>query len=108
MDDAASEAVLVQELELDGDVLRQRPLPTTDNDRAEEQVELVDEARGDCLGGKLRTADRDVVGRRLLELSDGSGVEGSLDPRPARSKAPEASASTRPWRPTATSPQSLG
>lgn len=42
VDDTASEAVLLQELELQVDIIRQRTLAATDDDRAEEQVALVD------------------------------------------------------------------
>jgi hypothetical protein len=62
VNDAAGEAVLVQQFEPDPDVVRQCAFPAADEDRAEEQVAFVDQARGDGLAGELRTADRDVLG----------------------------------------------
>jgi inner membrane transporter RhtA len=51
--DAAREPALVQELKLRADAGRERPLTATHHDRAEEQVALVDQTRGDRLPGKL-------------------------------------------------------
>jgi hypothetical protein len=45
-------------------------LAATDEDRVEEQVALVDEARGDRLAGELCTTNGDVGYRRLLEPPD--------------------------------------
>jgi hypothetical protein len=55
VDDAAPESALVQELEPSAHLVRQRALAATDEDRVEEQVALVDEARGERLACELRT-----------------------------------------------------
>src|SRR5215471_21552176 len=89
MNDAALEAVLVQQLELGPDLIRQRALSATDEDWAEEQVAFVDQARGHGLASELRTADRDVAGSGLLELPDRRGIEFGLDPRPRARHRPE-------------------
>ena len=44
--DTASEAVFVQELELDANVIRQCALSATDDNRAEERAAFVDQACG--------------------------------------------------------------
>ncbi len=82
VDDAALEAVFVQELKLDANAIRQCALSASDEDRMEEQVAFVNQACGDCLAGEGRTANRDVTGRGLLELPDGCRIEIALDPCP--------------------------
>ncbi len=47
VNDAVPEAALGQECELDVNVVRQCALSAADNDRAEEQVALIDRARGE-------------------------------------------------------------
>jgi hypothetical protein len=54
---AAAESVLVQQLELDPTIARQCALAAADEDRPEEEVDLVDQACRDCLAGQLRAAD---------------------------------------------------
>ena len=61
VDDAAAEAALVQQLELGADAVGQGALAAADEDRDEEQLALVDQARGDRLAGELGAADRDVA-----------------------------------------------
>ena len=60
VDDAAPESALIQELKPRAHLVRQCALAATDEDWVEEQVALVDEARGDRLAGELRTTDGDV------------------------------------------------
>jgi hypothetical protein len=61
VNDAALEAALGHELEPSANAIRQRTLTASNDDRVEEQVTLVDQARGDGLASELRTADRDVA-----------------------------------------------
>jgi hypothetical protein len=82
VNDTASEAVFVQEFELDANVIRQCALSATDDNRAEEQVAFVDQACGYRFASELCTANRDVAGRGLLELPDRCRIEIALDPRP--------------------------
>jgi hypothetical protein len=51
VNDAVSEPALFQEGERDADVVGQCALATTNDDRPEEQVQLVDQPRGDRLAG---------------------------------------------------------
>ena len=66
VNDTAAEPALGHELQLDANAVRQRALPAADEHRDEEQVALIDQARGHRLAGELGTADRDVAGRGLL------------------------------------------
>ena len=62
MNYAAPEAALGQKLELDANVIRQRALSATDDDRDEKQVALIDQPCGDRLASESGTTDRDVAG----------------------------------------------
>jgi hypothetical protein len=73
VDDAAPESALIQKLEPSAHLVGQCALAATDEDRAEEQVALVDEARRDGLAGELRTTNGDIGYRRLLEPPDRAG-----------------------------------
>ena len=66
-------------------------LTTSDQNRHQEELELVDEAGVDRLGGELGAAYADVRRRPLLHLTDGAGVE----VRSIRVRAVEAAASVR-------------
>jgi hypothetical protein len=63
VNDTASEAAFGQELERNANVVRQGTLSATDDHRDEEQVALIDEARGHRLASEFGTADRDLAGR---------------------------------------------
>src|SRR6185437_1332978 len=81
MDHAAAEAAMVDQLESDVSVARQRPVAAAHDDRVEEQVVLVDEAGPDRLSGESRPADADVSLGLLLEPPDRLGIELPLDVR---------------------------
>ena len=68
VDDAVAEPVVVEQLELHAHVVWQRPLAASDDDRREEQVDLVDQPGPDRLRGEHRPADRQVASRRRREL----------------------------------------
>jgi hypothetical protein len=70
VNDAASEATLGQELEVGADVAGKCALPATENDRAEEEVTLIDQSCGNRLTGELSTANCDVADRGCIEPSD--------------------------------------
>jgi len=79
MNDVAFEAALAQELKLSTHVVRQRALTATHDDRAEEQMALVDQARGDRLAGELGTTDGDVryevsLSRRIVSASNSRSI----------------------------------
>src|SRR5213595_1595911 len=82
MNNSAAEAALGQEFELGANVVRERPLSATHDDRGEEQMALVDQARGHRLAGECGTANCDVAVRGLLQPCDRTGVEVVLDPCP--------------------------
>ncbi len=63
VNDTASEAPLGQELERGAHVTGQCTLSAADDDRVQEQMALIDQARGERLAAELGTADRDVAGR---------------------------------------------
>src|SRR6266545_432136 len=63
VDDAVAETAFVQQFELHADIGGQGRLPASHHDRREEQVELVDQAGLDRLGGELRTSHGDVTNR---------------------------------------------
>jgi hypothetical protein len=60
VNDAASEAALVHELEPSTDVAGQGGLAATDGDRYEKEMELIDQARGDRPASGLSTTDGDI------------------------------------------------
>src|SRR5205823_13627486 len=82
VDHAAAEAPLVQELELQAKTAGQRLRAAADDDRRDEQVELVDEAGRERLGGEPGAAHGEVMRRLRFQLPDRVGVEVSLEPRP--------------------------
>ena len=82
MYDTALEAAFVQQLELEADAVGQGTLAASHDDRNEEEVVLVDQARPDRLGGEDGTAHGDIPVRPGLHLPDRSGVEVPLQPRP--------------------------
>jgi hypothetical protein len=55
--------------------------PSPDHHGREEQVELVDQARLDRLGGEVGTPDADVTVRGRLQLADRIDVELPFDAR---------------------------
>ncbi|VBA42597.1 hypothetical protein LAUMK13_04108 [Mycobacterium innocens] len=57
---AAAKPVLGQQLEPDTHVAGKTPLAATDEDRAAEQVPLVDQTRGHRLAGQPGTTNADV------------------------------------------------
>ena len=60
VNEPVSEPALIEKLELRADIVRQGALTASHHDRAQEQMALVDQARADCLAGKLGTPDCDV------------------------------------------------
>src|SRR5262245_21664401 len=80
-DHPAVEPALVEQLEPRVDVVRQRSLATADENRHEQQLQLVDQARSDRLTAEIGTADGDVRNRALLHPLDRLGVELALDTR---------------------------
>ena len=81
MHDAAGEAALVQQLEVDADPpgASRVPPPTTTGD--DEQVELVDQPGRDRLGGEVGAADAEVARPRPPSAARTAvGVEGPLEP----------------------------
>src|SRR4051812_21153074 len=74
--------MLVEQLEVRGDAGGERRVAAADNDGREEQVELVDQAGLDRLGGELWTADAEVAVRRRLYPPHRLRIEVALDPRP--------------------------
>src|SRR3954452_4495181 len=77
--DAAAEPTLVHQLEVGPDAGGQRALPGTHEDGHEEQVALVDQARGDRAAAELGAPDREVGRSALLHLLDRRRVELALD-----------------------------
>src|SRR5437016_7439062 len=59
-DRPALKPALVEQLEPRAGVVRQRSLATADENRHEQQLQLVDQARDDRLTGELGAADADV------------------------------------------------
>jgi hypothetical protein len=82
MDDAAIEAVFVEQFE-DQAGVGQGGRAATDNDGIDEQVKFVDEAVLDGLCGELSSTDTEVPLGALLERSDRVQVEIPLDTRRA-------------------------
>src|SRR5215467_9496072 len=81
-DRPATKRALVEQLELDADVVRQRSLAAADENRHEQQLHLVHQGRGDRLTGELGATDADVRTRAPLHPVDRVGVEFAFDPRP--------------------------
>ena len=81
-DRPALKPALVEQIEPRVDVVRQRSLATADENRHEQQVQLVDQARDDRLTGELGAADADVRPRALLHPLDRVGVKFAFDARP--------------------------
>ena len=75
MNDAVSEASLVEEFELCPDLVGKRPFAAAHQDGPEEQIALIDQAVGKRLASELGTPDRDVSLRGLLQPADRIGVE---------------------------------
>ena len=78
VDDAAAKAALVQQLELGMDAGGQGALATAHEDRHEDEMALVDQPLGDRLAGELRTANRDVGSRALLQPRDRCGTRSAV------------------------------
>jgi hypothetical protein len=60
--DPAREAPLIEQLERSEDIDRDGRLAAPDDDGAEEQMELVDQAGGHGDAGELRASDADIAG----------------------------------------------
>ena len=79
VNDAVSEPVLIEKLELRADVVCQRALAASDHDRAQEQMALVDHARADCVASELGTPDlmsalEDFLSRRSASRSNSRSI----------------------------------
>src|SRR4051794_8083449 len=66
---AVTESPLVRQAEVDA-ALGQRTLANADDDRHEEQVQVVDQPGRERLGSESRAADGDVTCRARLQLPD--------------------------------------
>ena len=73
MDRAVVEAAVVGQLEALVGAGGERGLPGADEDRDEEELELVDQAGGEGLGGQLGPADAQVGLGGALEVTDELG-----------------------------------
>ena len=67
------------------DTVGERPLAASDDDREEEQLDLVDQPRRDRLPGELGAADAEVGAGAVLQRAHPVRVELPLDPGPRRS-----------------------
>src|SRR3954447_9433600 len=81
VDHAVVELSVVKQLEVESYASRQRRLAAADEDRAQQQHALVDQAVPEGLGRYPRASDAHVRARGLLEPSYRLGLELSLDPR---------------------------
>jgi hypothetical protein len=86
---AAVAKALLDQAEVEPDAVAEEPLPTNDDHRAGERVELVDETRPDRRGGELRAGDGQVAGGAVLEASDDLRVERAFDARAGDSRCLE-------------------
>ena len=80
--------------------------PAADDDRVEEEVDVVDETGGERVGGEGRAADGDVAVGGLHQRAHRVGIEGPLEARARRGRPPAGSSSTRPCRSHATAARS--
>jgi hypothetical protein len=60
---AVSETAFVKQLELQEDIVGERPFAASHHDGRDEQVVLVDQPGLDRLGGEVRTTHADVTSR---------------------------------------------
>ena len=63
MNDAVVEAVLIEQFQLRPDVVRQGAFAPTNQDRAYEEMALIDEPGADRLAGEVAAPDREVCRR---------------------------------------------
>src|SRR5215470_6200016 len=83
VDDAAPfETSFIDELERQSQAVRERRLATADDDRRNEEVDLVDEARPESVRRELMATDHQVTCRSRLHLANAAGVERLLESRP--------------------------
>src|SRR3954454_7984055 len=81
VDHAVVESSVVKQLEVESYASRQRRLAAADEDRAQQQHALVDQAVPEGLGRYPRASDAHVRARGLLDPSYRLGLELPLDPR---------------------------
>src|SRR4029453_4621763 len=81
MNNTAGEAVFIEQLEIQADVVGQCGRAATHDDGIDEQVIFVGEGSLDGLGGELSSTDTEVPPGPLLELAYGGRVEFALDAR---------------------------
>ncbi len=79
-DEAALEAPLLDQLEVEAHPVGQRPGAATDDRRGDEHPALVDETGAQRLAGELGAADAELAAGRLDQSPDGVGIELALDP----------------------------
>jgi hypothetical protein len=94
MNDAA-EAALARELERNAQVWRQPGIATSDDDRADERVELVDEVRRDHRRREMWATHGEVAFTRRLEPANLVGIEGAFDARARGRQRPTAGTNQR-------------
>src|ERR1035438_8094088 len=72
----------VQEFQIGADTVGERSLATSDDNRSEEQLQLVDQPGLDGLPGQVRTPHRHVMPGGRLQLPDHAGIEVPFYPCP--------------------------
>lgn len=80
VNDAVPKPMLVQQLQLEADVGRQRPFAASHHNRYEEQMAFVDQPGADRLSSQGWPTDGNVAARVLFEPAHGLGIEAALDP----------------------------
>ena len=78
--DAVAEPVLVDELQVDAQVGRQRGGAPTEDDWPDEQDQFVDQPSDESLGGQVRATDQQVPAGGDLEVGHRAGVEVPFEP----------------------------
>ena len=77
---AVAEATLVEKLKGRTNLLGKHTLPSADQDRRAEEMDLVNQTHPPCGGCRVGAGDCQVMIDACLDLSDGLGIERALDP----------------------------
>jgi hypothetical protein len=81
VDDAAAEPVLVDELKIGARVGRQCRVAPTEDDRPDEQGQLVDQPGDESLYCEVRTTHQEIPAGGGLQIVYRAGVEAAFEPR---------------------------
>ena len=80
VDDTVAESALVEQLELDAPVDRQRRLAPIEDDRPDEQLALVDQPGLESLCREVRASHQEIAFGGGLQVAYRAGVEAAFEP----------------------------